>query len=250
VATTGESSLPPDHPYALCPLFAAQRGTADFSTPTPHLCPSVRALRQWKGRKFGVFMHWGAFSQRVPFDGQYPGASWKLNYYTAPQFWKNSSGGSLPCAGHKEDIRHPDCPSREVMNEFRDSCELPCTRCCRLYTYSSNGLAPLSIGACDLCADWGMSKTFNPTAFDADKMMAWAKKVGIKYAVLTTKHHDGFAMWNTSAAGAPGQPLYGVCGADSPCQRDLFGEMAIAARQHGLGVGAYFSKADWQCVPP
>ena len=75
--------LPPDHPYALCPMFAAQRGTASAATPTPGLCPSVRGLRKWKQKKFGVFMHWGAFSQRVPADGQYPGASWKLNYYTA-----------------------------------------------------------------------------------------------------------------------------------------------------------------------
>ena len=91
----------------------------------------------------------------------------------------------------------------------------------------------------------GLSKTFNPIAFNADDLMSWAKRVGFRYAVLTTKHHDGFAMWNTSAHGSPGQPLYGVCGADSPCQRDLFGEMTAAARRQGLGIGAYFSKADW-----
>ena len=43
-------------------------------------------------------------------------------------------------------------------------------------------------------------------------------------------------MWNTSVPGAPGQALYGVCGADSPCQRDIFGEMAAAAKKIGLGV--------------
>ena len=139
---------------------------------------------------------------------------WKLNYYTAPQFWKNATGGPLPCASQKEDIRHPDCPSRSAMNAFRDSY-------------------------------WGLSRTFNPDRFDADAMMAWAKRVGFRYAVLTTKPHDGFAMWNTSAPGAPGQPLYGVCGADSPCQRDIFGEMATAARAHDLAIGAYSSKADW-----
>ena len=41
----------------------------------------MRGLRKWKKLKFGVFMHWGAFSQRVPYDGQYPGASWKLDYF-------------------------------------------------------------------------------------------------------------------------------------------------------------------------
>ena len=72
---SAQMPLPPEHPYALCPLFAAQRGTASATTPTPGLCPSIRGLRRWKGLKFGVFMHWGAFSQRVPYDGQYPGAS-------------------------------------------------------------------------------------------------------------------------------------------------------------------------------
>eukprot|EP01050_Picozoa_sp_SAG11_P039273 SAG11_NODE_16443_length_547_cov_0.921875_1_plen_106_part_01 len=87
-AATGQGMpLPPDHPYALCPLFAAQAGTASAATEqaaTPGHCPSVRGLRKWKRNKFGVFMHWGAFSQRVPYDRQYPGASWKLDYFMAP----------------------------------------------------------------------------------------------------------------------------------------------------------------------
>lgn len=46
---------------------------------------------------------------------------------------------------------------------------------------------------------WGMSQTFNPKEFDANNLMAWAAKVGFKYAIPTTKHHDGFAMWDTKA---------------------------------------------------
>lgn len=153
--------LPPDHPYALCPLFAAQAGTASATTErsaTPGHCPSVKGLRKWKGNKFGVFMHWGVFSQKVPFDGQYPGASWKLDYFEAPSFWKNATGGPIACEGAPK-VNHPwynvSCPSKASMNAFRDSY-------------------------------WGLSKTFNPQQFDADKMMAWAKRVGFKYAVSGT----------------------------------------------------------------
>jgi hypothetical protein len=56
---------------------------------------------------------------------------------------------------------------------------------------------------------------------------------------MTTKHHDGFAMYNTSARGAPGQDVYGVTGPDCPTQRDLYGEVALAMRERGLKVGAY-----------
>ena len=63
--------------------------------------------------------------------------------------------------------------------------------------------------------------------------------------VMTTKHHDGFAMYNTSIPGAPGQAVYGVTGPDCPTQRDLYGEVASAMRERNLAVGAYFSKADW-----
>ena len=60
---------------------------------------------------------------------------------------------------------------------------------------------------------------------------------------MTTKHHDGFAMFNTSARGSPGQPVYGVTGPGCPAQRDLFGDATAAMRAKGLKIGAYFSKA-------
>lgn len=52
-------------------------------------------------------------------------------------------------------------------------------------------------------------------------------------------------MYNTSAQGAPGQPVYGVTGPDCPTQRDLYGEVAAAMRAQDMFVGAYYSKADW-----
>jgi hypothetical protein len=198
----------------LCPLFAAQRGTADASRASPHMCPSIPAMRKWKKLKFGLFITWGAYSHRVPYDEQYPGASWKLDYFAAGSlgYWK-ASNGSRYCS--KQAWGNQTCPTRAEMNAFRSSY-------------------------------WNMSKTFEPAKFNADALMKFAKRAGFKYVIPTTKHHDGFAMWNTSASGDnKHQPLYGVCGADSPLQRDLIGEISIAARDNGLNFGAYFSKADW-----
>eukprot|EP00658_Telonema_sp_P-2_P006038 TRINITY_DN12295_c0_g1_i2.p1 TRINITY_DN12295_c0_g1~~TRINITY_DN12295_c0_g1_i2.p1 ORF type:complete len:141 (+),score=14.25 TRINITY_DN12295_c0_g1_i2:285-707(+) len=76
-------------------------------------------------------------------------------------------------------------------------------------------------------------------------------RLGSRYIVPTAKHHDGFAMWETaavgdpSAVGEPGSEVYGVGGPGSATDRDLFGEIASAATQHGMVLGAYFSKADW-----
>lgn len=179
------------------------------------VCPDIGSIRRWKSLKFGLFMHWGAFSQRVPYDQQYPGASWKLDYFAAGAlgYWRNATGDAV-CPSQKAVFPYDQCPSRAAMNQFRDSY-------------------------------WGLEATFNPTQFVADDLMAFAKAAGFRYVIPTTKHHDGFAMWRTKATGADGQPVYGVTGPGSPCQRDLIGEMADAARKHGLLFGAYYSKADW-----
>ncbi len=70
---------------------------------------------------------------------------------------------------------------------------------------------------------------------------AWArlfKKAGAKYAVLTAKHHDGVALWDTKA-----NDLSVV--KQTPAARDLVTPYVEAMRQHDLGVGLYFSHLDW-----
>jgi alpha-L-fucosidase len=78
---------------------------------------------------------------------------------------------------------------------------------------------------------------FNPTNFNADDWVRVAKAAGMKYVVFTTKHHDGFCMWNT------GQTDFNIM--HSPFHRDVVKELAAACRKAGLGFGTYYSTCDW-----
>lgn len=78
---------------------------------------------------------------------------------------------------------------------------------------------------------------FKAENFDPD---AWAdlfKRAGARYAVLTAKHHDGVALWDTKAPG--GRSLAATVG------RDLLGEFSTAMHRNGLKTGFYFSHLDW-----
>jgi alpha-L-fucosidase len=76
--------------------------------------------------------------------------------------------------------------------------------------------------------------------FDADSIIALAADAGMKYLVVTTKHHDGFALWKTKIV-----PEYSIQA--SPCKRDMIAEFTAACRKHGLKVGFYYSHwLDWQ----
>ncbi|GAA1650004.1 hypothetical protein GCM10009744_46970 [Kribbella alba] len=74
---------------------------------------------------------------------------------------------------------------------------------------------------------------FNPTSLDTDQWAAAAKSAGMKYGVLTTKHHDGFALWDTASN------TYDV--ASSPYQGDVVRKYADSFRRAGLNVGLYYS---------
>ena len=78
---------------------------------------------------------------------------------------------------------------------------------------------------------------FNPDLFDAREWARQAKAAGMKYAVLTTKHHEGFCMWDT-------QYTDYKC-TNTPAGRDLVREYVDAFRAEGLHVGFYYSLIDW-----
>ena len=80
---------------------------------------------------------------------------------------------------------------------------------------------------------------FNPTEFDAKAFVGLAKEVGMKYLVITAKHHDGFSMFHSKCS------PYNVVEA-TPFKRDVMMELAQACREHGIRFGFYYSQCqDW-----
>lgn len=83
------------------------------------------------------------------------------------------------------------------------------------------------------------AKQFNPVKYDADKWVRTAKEAGMKYIVITSKHHDGFAMFDSKASD------WNIVKA-STFGRDPLKELAAACKKHGLRLGFYYSQAqDW-----
>jgi len=82
-------------------------------------------------------------------------------------------------------------------------------------------------------------KTFNPVRFDADEWVQIAKDAGMKYLVFTSKHHDGFSMFDTK------QTDYKITSKDSPYGKDICKQLADACHRHGLSLGWYYSPRDW-----
>ena len=80
-------------------------------------------------------------------------------------------------------------------------------------------------------------KQFNPANFDANSWVTVAKAAGMKYIILTTKHHDGFCLWNTR------QTDFNIM--NSPLGRDIVKELAEACRKQGIAFGTYYSTTDW-----
>jgi alpha-L-fucosidase len=88
-----------------------------------------------------------------------------------------------------------------------------------------------------------LQTTFNPVNFDPAKWAKAAKNAGMKYVIFTTKHHDGFSMFDTKLTDyritSPKTPFH-----TNP-KADIAKEIFNAFRSEGLWTGAYFSKPDW-----
>jgi alpha-L-fucosidase len=81
---------------------------------------------------------------------------------------------------------------------------------------------------------------FNPTAFDADAWVRLAKRAGMKYIVITSKHHDGFAMFDSQVS------PYNVV-QQTPFKRDPMKALREACQRQGIKFGFYYSHAfDWE----
>jgi len=124
-----------------------------------------RAVRQWQGMRFGMFIHWGPVSLKGTEIG-----------------WSRGR-------------------------------EVPVTEYDMLY------------------------KKFNPAAFDAETWVRIAKAAGMKYIVITAKHHDGFCLWPSKYTD------YHI--GNSPFGRDVLKELSEACRRHGIQFCTYYSICDW-----
>ncbi len=84
-----------------------------------------------------------------------------------------------------------------------------------------------------------LAETFNPVKYNADEWVKLAKFAGMKYIVITSKHHDGFAMFDSDASD------YNIVDA-TPFDRDPLKELAEACNKYGIRLGFYYSQAqDW-----
>ncbi|WP_293903898.1 alpha-L-fucosidase [Sphingobacterium sp. UBA5670] len=135
-------------------------------------------IKRWKEATFGMFVHWGVYSQYG-------------------NIWKGKQGG-----GYAEHLmRVMKIPRQEYLDSAR---------------------------------------RFNPVRFDAEEWVLLAKDAGMKYFIITAKHHDGFAMYPTAFSSE-----YSL--ANTLFQRDPLAELAAACRKHGLLFGFYYSHAfDWE----
>lgn len=84
-----------------------------------------------------------------------------------------------------------------------------------------------------------LAPQFNPTEFDADAIAKLAKDAGMKYLVITSKHHDGFAMYDSEVS------AYDITDA-SPYPKDIVQELYDACKKYGIDFGLYYShNIDW-----
>ncbi len=135
---------------------------------SPDIVPAARAdARRWfQDAKFGMFIHWGAYSQLA--QGEW------------------------------------------VMNQR----EIPADR-----------------------YEW-LASSFNPVRFDAKQWVALARAAGVRYITITSRHHDGFAMFASKASS------YNIVDA-TPFKRDPLAELAKECEKEGIRLFFYYSQLDW-----
>jgi alpha-L-fucosidase len=177
----------------IVPVFCVLLASAQYEHEvTGYVWPTdekvLQKLEEWQDLKFGLLMHWGAYSQWGIVE------SWSI----CPEDygWCERKKGSNP-------------------DDY--------------FTYKKEYE--------------NLKLSFNPVNFEPEKWAAAAKNAGMKYVVFTTKHHDGFCMFDSKYTD------YKITSKESPFsvnrRANVTKEIFDAFRAEGLWAGAYFSKPDW-----
>ncbi len=82
------------------------------------------------------------------------------------------------------------------------------------------------------------ARQFNPVRYDAEQWVKIAKDAGMKYIIITSKHHDGFGLWDSEVSDYDAVDF-------APVQKDLLAELKEASDKHGIKLGFYYSIMDW-----
>jgi alpha-L-fucosidase len=90
---------------------------------------------------------------------------------------------------------------------------------------------------------WALIRDFNPTAFDPERWAKAAADAGARYASFTTKHHDGFCLWDTRTTDL--RVTHPDCPFHNDPRANVVKILHDAFRAHGMGISCYFSKSDW-----
>jgi alpha-L-fucosidase len=168
----------------------------------------------------------GADDRRRLGHTQHPGAQWFPDAaFGLFIHWGLSSVRSM-------NISWPMIPGRPLGERRIESADER-ERIVRERDYNLNGMPP----AITPLEYWQMARDFNPRSYDPDKWLQAAKEAGFTYAVLTTKHHEGFALWPSAYGSFSTKNFMGG--------RDLVKPFVDACRRHGLKVGLYFCGPDW-----
>ena len=156
----------------LCLILICNSAAAQSNSSKP-----MQPLKDWQADKFGLFLHWGLYSQAA--------GVWKGHPYKGNEHFMIYEKASLKEYG-------------AIANDF------------------------------------------NPEKFNAEQWVMYAKNAGMKYIVITTKHHDGFAMFNSP------RNDYNIV-KRTPFKRDPLKELAEACKKHGIKLGFYYSLGrDWE----
>ena len=149
---------------------------------------AIKKIQEWQDLKFGLLMHWGAYSQWGIVE------SWSI--CAEDVGWTKRTKGNNP----------------DNYTEYKKEYE-------------------------------GLKNSFNPVKFNPDKWAKAADYAGMKYVIFTTKHHDGFCMFDTKYTD------YKItdkgCAFSTNKKANVTKEIFDAFRKRDFWVGPYFSKPDW-----